>query len=186
MHHMTLAEIARGLAEKKFSSEELTKTLLARIAELDPKVNSFISLTEELALSQAKAADARRANGESGVLLGAPIAHKDLFCTQGIRTSWRLEDARQFQGSVRRHVVAKLAAAGAVTLGKTNMDEFAMGSANESSWYGAVKNRGTWKRAGRFVGGRRRPLPLVCCQRPPPLTPAARSVSPPRSPTSPA
>ena len=86
MHQMTLAEIARGLADKKFSSEELTQTLLARIAALDPKVNSFISLTEELALGQAKAADARRANGENGALLGAPIGHKDLFCTQGIRT----------------------------------------------------------------------------------------------------
>ena len=87
MHHMTLAEIARGLADKKFSSEELTQTLLARIAALDPKVNSFISLTEELALSQAKAADARRANGENGALLGAPIAHKDLFCTCLLYTS---------------------------------------------------------------------------------------------------
>ncbi len=87
MHQLTLAEIARGLADKKFSSEELTKVLLARIAQLDPQLNSFISLTEDLALTQAKAADARRANGESGALLGAPIAHKDLFCTQGIRTS---------------------------------------------------------------------------------------------------
>ena len=87
MHQLTLAEIARGLADKKFSSEELTKVLLARIAQLDPQLNSFISLTEDLALTQAKAADTRRANGESGALLGAPIAHKDLFCTQGIRTS---------------------------------------------------------------------------------------------------
>ena len=140
MHHMTLAEIARGLADKKFSSEELTKTLLARIAELDPKVNSFISLTEELALSQAKAADARRANGEQGALLGAPIAHKDLFCTQGIRTSCGSKMLDNFKAPYDATVVAKLAAAGAVTLGKTNMDEFAMGSANESSYYGAVKN----------------------------------------------
>ena len=87
MHQMTLAEIARGLADKKFSSEELTKTLLARIAQLDPQLNSFITLTEDLALEQAKAADARRANGETGALLGAPIGHKDLFCTLGVRTS---------------------------------------------------------------------------------------------------
>ena len=140
MHHMTLAEIARGLADKKFSSEELTKTLLARIAELDPKVNSFISITEELALSQAKAADARRANGENGALLGAPIAHKDLFCTQGIRTSCGSKMLDNFKAPYDATVVSKLAAAGAVTLGKTNMDEFAMGSANESSYYGAVKN----------------------------------------------
>ena len=140
MHHMTLAEIARGLADKKFSSEELTKTLLARIAELDPAVNSFISLTEELALSQAKAADARRTNGENGALLGAPIAHKDLFCTQGIRTSCGSKMLDNFKAPYDATVVSKLAAAGAVTLGKTNMDEFAMGSANESSYYGAVKN----------------------------------------------
>ena len=140
MHHMTLAEIARGLADKKFSSEELTKTLLARIAELDPKVNSFISITEELALSQAKAADVRRANGENGALLGAPIAHKDLFCTQGIRTSCGSKMLDNFKAPYDATVVSKLAAAGTVTLGKTNMDEFAMGSANESSYYGAVKN----------------------------------------------
>jgi aspartyl-tRNA(Asn)/glutamyl-tRNA(Gln) amidotransferase subunit A len=137
---MTLAEIARGLADKKFSSEELTKVLLARIAQLDPQLNSFISLTEELALAQAKAADARRANGESGALLGAPIAHKDLFCTQGIRTSCGSKMLDNFKAPYDATVVAKLAAAGAVTLGKTNMDEFAMGSANESSYYGAVKN----------------------------------------------
>lgn len=140
MHQLTLAEIARGLADKKFSSEELTKVLLARIAQLDPQLNSFISLTEDLALQQAKAADARRANGESGALLGAPIAHKDLFCTQGIRTSCGSKMLDNFKAPYDATVVAKLAAAGAVTLGKTNMDEFAMGSANESSYYGAVKN----------------------------------------------
>eukprot|EP01034_Spumella_vulgaris_P043571 gene43571-54125_t len=140
MHQLTLAEIARGLADKKFSSEELTKVLLARIAQLDPQLNSFISLTEDLALTQAKAADARRANGESGALLGAPIAHKDLFCTQGIRTSCGSKMLDNFKAPYDATVVAKLATAGAVTLGKTNMDEFAMGSANESSYYGAVKN----------------------------------------------
>ena len=140
MHHMTLAEIARGLADKKFSSEELTKTLLARISQLDPQLNSFISLTEDLALQQAKAADARRANGESGALLGAPIAHKDLFCTQGIRTSCGSKMLDNFKAPYDATVVAKLAAAGTVTLGKTNMDEFAMGSGNETSYYGAAKN----------------------------------------------
>ncbi|MDU8056890.1 amidase family protein, partial [Pseudomonas syringae pv. actinidiae] len=76
MHQMTLAEIARGLAEKKFSSEELTRVLLSRIAQLDPQLNSFISLTEDVAITQAQAADARRAAGENGPLLGAPLAHK--------------------------------------------------------------------------------------------------------------
>ncbi|MEB0079451.1 Asp-tRNA(Asn)/Glu-tRNA(Gln) amidotransferase subunit GatA [Pseudomonas sp. CCI3.2] len=140
MHHLTLAEIARGLAEKKFSSEELTQVLLARIAQLDPQINSFITLTEDLATVQARAADARRAAGESGALLGVPLAHKDLFCTQGVRTSCGSKMLDNFKAPYDATIVAKLAAAGAVTLGKTNMDEFAMGSANESSYYGPVKN----------------------------------------------
>ncbi|MCF7531263.1 Asp-tRNA(Asn)/Glu-tRNA(Gln) amidotransferase subunit GatA [Pseudomonas petrae] len=140
MHQMTLAEIARGLADKKFSSEELTRNLLARIAQLDPQLNSFITVTEDLAITQAQAADVRRAAGETGALLGAPLAHKDLFCTKGIRTSCASKMLDNFKAPYDATVVARLAAAGTVTLGKTNMDEFAMGSANESSHYGAVKN----------------------------------------------
>jgi len=140
MHQLTLAEIARGLADKEFSAEELTRTLLARIAQLDPQLNSFITVTPEHAIAQAQAADARRANGESGALLGVPLAHKDLFCTQGIRTSCGSKMLDNFQAPYDATVVAKLNAAGAVTLGKLNMDEFAMGSANENSHYGAVKN----------------------------------------------
>ena len=140
MHQLTLAEIARGLADKKFSAEELTRTLLARIAQLDPQLNSFITVTPEHAIAQAQADDARRANGESGALLGVPLAHKDLFCTQGIRTSCGSKMLDNFQAPYDATVVAKLNAAGAVTLGKLNMDEFAMGSANENSHYGAVKN----------------------------------------------
>ena len=140
MHQFTLAEIARGLADKQFSSEELTRSLLARIAQLDPQLNSFITVTEELALSQATAADARRANGENGALLGAPIGHKDLFCTQDVLTSCASKILTGFKAPYNATVVEKLAAAGTVTLGKLNMDEFAMGSANESSHYGAVKN----------------------------------------------
>jgi len=140
MHELTLAEIARGLADKKFSSEELTRSLLTRIAQLDPQINSFITLTEDLAITQAQAADARRAAGENGALLGVPLAHKDLFCTKGIRTSCGSKMLDNFKAPYDATVVAKLAAAGTVTLGKTNMDEFAMGSANESSHYGPVKN----------------------------------------------
>jgi aspartyl-tRNA(Asn)/glutamyl-tRNA(Gln) amidotransferase subunit A len=140
MHQLTLAEIARGLADKKFSSEELTRTLLARIAQLDPQLNSFISVTEQQAIEQAQAADARRAQGETGALLGAPLGHKDLFCTQGVRTSCGSRMLDNFKAPYDATVVAKLAAAGAVSLGKLNMDEFAMGSANENSHYGPVKN----------------------------------------------
>ena len=140
MHQLTLAEIARALATKQFSAEELTRSLLARIAQLDPQLNSFITVTEEQAIAQAKAADARRANGERGALLGAPIGHKDLFCTQGVRTSCGSKMLDAFTSPYDATVVERLAAAGAVSLGKLNMDEFAMGSANESSHYGPVKN----------------------------------------------
>lgn len=140
MHQLTLAEIARGLAAKEFSAEELTRTLLARIHQLDPQLNSFISITDEPAIEQAKAADARRAAGEQGALLGAPIAHKDLFCTEGVLTSCASKILDGFKAPYDATVVARLKAAGAVSLGKLNMDEFAMGSSNESSHYGAVKN----------------------------------------------
>jgi aspartyl-tRNA(Asn)/glutamyl-tRNA(Gln) amidotransferase subunit A len=140
MHQLTLAEISRALAAKEFSATELSSTLLARIKALDPQLNSFISVTEALAMSQAKAADARRAAGETGALLGAPIAHKDLFCTEGVRTSCGSLMLDNFIAPYNATVVEKLNAAGCVTLGKLNMDEFAMGSANESSHYGAVKN----------------------------------------------
>ena len=140
LHQLTLAEIARALADKQFSAEELTRTLLGRIRQLDPQLNSFISITDDLAIAQAKAADERRANGENGALLGAPIAHKDLFCTQGVRTSCGSKMLDNFVSPYDATVVEKLTAAGAVTLGKLNMDEFAMGSSNQSSHYGAVKN----------------------------------------------
>ncbi|WP_342244183.1 Asp-tRNA(Asn)/Glu-tRNA(Gln) amidotransferase subunit GatA [Pseudomonas sp. OTU5201] len=140
MHQLTLAEIARGLAAKEFSAEELTRGLLARIHQLDPQLNSFISITDEPAIEQAKAADARRAAGEQGALLGAPIAHKDLFCTEGVLTSCASKILSGFKAPYDATVVARLKAAGAVSLGKLNMDEFAMGSSNESSHYGAVKN----------------------------------------------
>ena len=140
MHRLTLVQIARGLAAKDFSSAELTDTLLARIAQLDPQLNSFITVTAEQAREQARASDARRAAGEDGALLGAPIAHKDLFCTKDVLTTCASKILHNFKAPYDATVVEKLAAAGTVSLGKLNMDEFAMGSANESSHYGAVKN----------------------------------------------
>ncbi|MFJ3264304.1 Asp-tRNA(Asn)/Glu-tRNA(Gln) amidotransferase subunit GatA [Pseudomonas sp. NPDC086581] len=140
LHQLTLAEVARGLADKQFSAQELATALLARIQKLDPQLNSFITVTEEIALAQAKAADERRAKGETGALLGAPIAHKDLFCTQGVRTSCGSKILDAFVSPYDATVVERLADAGTVSLGKLNMDEFAMGSANESSHYGPVKN----------------------------------------------
>ncbi|WP_421682431.1 Asp-tRNA(Asn)/Glu-tRNA(Gln) amidotransferase subunit GatA [Stutzerimonas urumqiensis] len=150
MHQLTLTQIARGLADKAFSAEELTRTLLGRIAEHDAQLNSFITVTEDQALEQARRADQRRAAGETGVLLGAPIAHKDLFCTRGVLTTCGSKILHNFVSPYDATVVAKLAEAGAVSLGKLNMDEFAMGSANESSHYGSVKN--PWDRT-RVPGG---------------------------------
>ena len=140
MHRLTLAQIARGLAAKDFSSVELSDALLARIQQLDPQLNSFITVTADDAREQAKVADARRASGENGALLGAPIAHKDLFCTKDVLTTCASKILANFKAPYDATVVEKLAAAGAVSLGKLNMDEFAMGSANESSHFGAVKN----------------------------------------------
>ncbi|HMV40767.1 MAG TPA: amidase, partial [Plasticicumulans sp.] len=140
MHTQTLAELARGLAAGAFSSRELTEALLARIQAHDGALNSFITVTPERALAQADAADAARARGEYGVLTGLPIAHKDIFCTQGVKTSCGSKMLDRFVAPYDATVVAKLDAAGMVMLGKTNMDEFAMGSSNESSWYGPVRN----------------------------------------------
>ncbi len=150
MHTLTLAGIAQALAHKCFSAEELTRALLQRISQLDPQLNSFITLSEEQALHQARAADARRAAGEQGLLLGAPLAHKDLFCTRGIRTSCASRMLDNFIAPYDATVVEKLNAAGTVCLGKLNMDEFAMGSASESSYYGPTRN--PWD-TGRVPGG---------------------------------
>ncbi|WP_110643571.1 Asp-tRNA(Asn)/Glu-tRNA(Gln) amidotransferase subunit GatA [Salinicola sp. CPA57] len=140
MHHMTLTELAKGLKAGDFSSRELTSSLLDRIERLDGDINSFISITRDRALSAADAADQARAKGESRPLAGLPLAIKDIFCTQGIRTSCGSKMLDNFQAPYNATVVEKLEAAGMISLGKTNMDEFAMGSSNENSFYGPVKN----------------------------------------------
>ena len=140
MHHMTLTELAKGLKAGDFSSRELTASLLDRIERLDGDINSFITVTRDQALSAADAADQARAKGDSRALAGLPLAIKDIFCTQGIRTSCGSKMLDNFQAPYNATVVEKLEAAGMISLGKTNMDEFAMGSSNESSFYGPVKN----------------------------------------------
>ncbi len=140
MHQLTVAEISAALHRGDFSSEELTRTLLERIERLDPALNSFITLDPERAIASARAADHRLAGGEAGRLTGIPLAHKDIFCTRGLRTSCGSRMLDGFVSPYDATVVERLAAAGTVVLGKTNMDEFAMGSSNETSHYGPVRN----------------------------------------------
>lgn len=140
MYKLSLAALASALQKKEFSSEELTNHYLNRIKTIGPQLNSFITVTEEQALAQAKAADQRRAKGEAGPLTGLPIAHKDIFCTTGVKTSCGSKMLDNFISPYDATVVERLQNSGMVMLGKTNMDEFAMGSSNETSFYGPVKN----------------------------------------------
>jgi aspartyl-tRNA(Asn)/glutamyl-tRNA(Gln) amidotransferase subunit A len=140
MHNKTLSELSRALHQGECSSVELTRYFLERIQNYDTQLNSFITLTEDLALAQAEAADERLRAGQAHPLTGIPIAHKDIFCTQGIKTSCGSKMLDNFIAPYNATVVEKCQAAGMVMLGKTNMDEFAMGSSNETSFYGPVKN----------------------------------------------
>ena len=139
-HEHTIARLSAGLAAGEFSSEELTQAFLARLERFNPALNAFITITSDAALAQARAADQRRRRGEAEPLTGVPIAHKDIFCTNGVRASCGSRMLDRFIAPYDATVVEKLAAAGAVMLGKTNMDEFAMGSSNETSFYGPVRN----------------------------------------------
>ena len=140
MHHKTIIELSNELATKKISSVELTSLYLDRIKKMDGQLNSFITVAEDSALKAAKAADTLRAQGKGGRLTGIPIAHKDIFCTDGIKTSCGSKMLDNFIAPYDATVVKKLKDAGTVIVGKTNMDEFAMGSSNETSFYGPVKN----------------------------------------------
>ena len=139
MHTKTLAELSLGLHKKTYSSVELTQFFLNRIDQ-HQALNSYITVTPELALAQAKAADQRLADGTADLLTGIPIAQKDIFCTQGVMTTCGSKMLANFNAPYNATVVDKFNLAGAVMLGKLNMDEFAMGSSNETSYFGAVKN----------------------------------------------
>ncbi|WP_339843781.1 Asp-tRNA(Asn)/Glu-tRNA(Gln) amidotransferase subunit GatA [uncultured Halopseudomonas sp.] len=140
MHENTLAQLSQALHSKTLSSVELTEHYLKRIEQLDPLLNSFITVSPELALAQAKAADARISGGTATPLTGIPLAHKDLFCTTGLRTSCGSKMLDNFIAPYESTVTSRFIDAGTVTLGKTNMDEFAMGSSTESSFYGPTRN----------------------------------------------
>lgn len=139
MHNKSIKELAKGLRSGEYSSVELTQTFLSRIKQY-ASLNCFITVTEDSALQSALAADERIAKGDTSLLTGIPIAQKDIFCTQGVLTSCGSKMLENFIAPYDATVVEKLNAAGAVMLGKLNMDEFAMGSSNETSYYGPVEN----------------------------------------------
>ena len=140
LHKRSLSELAGGLAAGDFSSVELTQALLDRIGAHGATLNAFVTVTGDAALAAAARADVARAAGEAGALNGLPIVHKDIFCTEGVKTSCGSKMLDNFVSPYDATVVERMAAAGAVLLGKANMDEFAMGSSNETSFYGPVKN----------------------------------------------
>ncbi|MBC6428253.1 MAG: Asp-tRNA(Asn)/Glu-tRNA(Gln) amidotransferase subunit GatA [Cellvibrionales bacterium] len=140
MHELSVAQMAQGLAAGAFSSLELTQHFLRRIEAHNGHLNAYISVCAEQALASARRADAAIAAGQQGPLTGVPLAHKDIFCTAGVRTTCGSRMLAEFVPPYDATVVARLQAAGAVVLGKTNMDEFAMGSSNETSYFSAVRN----------------------------------------------
>ncbi|MFA6699136.1 MAG: Asp-tRNA(Asn)/Glu-tRNA(Gln) amidotransferase subunit GatA [Thiomicrospira sp.] len=140
MHSLSIKQLSEKLQSKQISSVELTEYFLNRIAQYDPHINSFITTTPELAREMARDADAKIAQGDAHPLTGIPMAHKDIFCTDGVRTSCGSKMLDNFIAPYDAHVVSELKKIGMPILGKTNMDEFAMGSSSESSFYGATKN----------------------------------------------
>ena len=140
MHNYTIAELVKGLQSKQFSSVELTQHFLARISQFNDQYNAVITVTADQALQAAQLADQRLAMGSAPALCGVPLLHKDIFCTKGVRTSCGSKMLDNFIPPYNATVVENFEQAGVVMLGKTNMDEFAMGSSNETSFYGPVKN----------------------------------------------
>ena len=150
LHHLTLAELNEGLRARRFSSVELARHFLARIERFNPALNAFITVTGEQALAAAQKADQLLAAGEALPLTGLPLVHKDIFCTDGVLTTCGSRMLSNFVAPYDATVVERLSQAGVVMLGKANMDEFAMGSSNETSWYGPVRN--PWD-ASKVPGG---------------------------------
>jgi aspartyl-tRNA(Asn)/glutamyl-tRNA(Gln) amidotransferase subunit A len=140
MFNASLKQLSIQLAGKKISSTELTSEFLQRIQQLNPEYNAFITVNEELSLAQARAADQMIATGQAGPLTGIPIAQKDIFCAKGWLTTCGSKMLSNFVSPYDAGVIERFNQAGAVNIGKTNMDEFAMGSSNETSYYGPVKN----------------------------------------------
>ncbi len=150
MQNKSLKQLSALLAQRKISSVELTQLYLDRIAQFNPGLNAFVTVDADKSLEQARAADAQIAAGKAQALTGIPVAHKDIFCAKGWLTTCGSKILANFVSPYDAHVVERLNAAGAVILGKTNMDEFAMGSSSETCFWGPVKN--PWDRS-RVPGG---------------------------------
>ncbi len=140
MTDSSLKQLSADLAAKKISSVELTRAYLDRIEANNAAINAFVTVDPDASLAQARAADERIARGEAQPLTGIPVAHKDIWCAKGWRTTCGSRMLETFRSPYDAHVIQRFNEAGAVILGKTNMDEFAMGSSNENSWFGPVKN----------------------------------------------
>ncbi len=149
MLNATVTELSAALAARKISSVELTRQCLERMRALEA-LNAFISVDERLSLEAARRADENRAKGEAGPLTGIPIAHKDILCTRALRTTCGSRMLENYTSPFDAHVVELLERAGTVLMGKCNLDEFAMGSSNENSYFGPVRN--PWARQ-RVPGG---------------------------------
>ena len=140
LHTLTMSELTAGFEAGEFTSLDVTQALLERIGAHGGTLNALITVTGEQALEAAAKADADRAAGNAGALNGLPVIHKDIFCTRGVKTSCGSKMLDNFVSPYDAAIVERMAAAGAVVLGKANMDEFAMGSSNETSFYGPVRN----------------------------------------------
>ena len=153
--HLTIAEARAKLAGKEITAAELTEAYLAAIEAANPQINAYVAVTQDKARTMAAASDAKLAKGEGGALEGIPLGIKDLYGTEGVHTQACSHVLDGFQPRYESTVTANLWADGAVMLGKLNMDEFAMGSSNETSYYGPVKNpwRATGSNADLVPGG---------------------------------
>src|SRR3990172_2576025 len=165
VHEWTLLEAARKVREKEISSRELTGALLSRIESLDPKVHAYITVLPEAAMAQAAACDEEQAKGTvRGPLHGVPVGLKDIFCTRGVRTTCGSGILGNFEPPYDACVTGKVLAAGAVLLGKHNMDEFAMGSSTETSRFGPTRHpRDRSRRPGGASGGTAAAVAAAMC-----------------------